>query len=710
MRVPEKLVERAVRTGEREALAALVAAVQDDIFRLLLSRLGDTTEAEDATQETFRQVLESLRTLREPGTFAGWIYRIALDKARQARRARAAEQRTLSALAARTSASGEDAMHPAEQAEIREKVREAVKGLDDDLRMAVELRYEHDLSYAEIAEATEVPEGTVARRLHTAHDRLQKALAGAGVAIAFAAIERELSAAPRSEVPRHVARWLERMARDGGSRAAIPRVSGGRFRAMASALALFLGVSAIVLWRLNRDGGQGNSTANAPERSRVPAGGSEGRRDARLPAEDPASAPIAARPPESKVLLTGRVRDRLTGASISGANVEALLFKDGSVKPERSSVQADDAGRFRLEVSPGDYLLSAGAPGYLDLLIEAGIGTPEGRPGILVPAAGLTERGIPVRVAAGASGEIELSLYPGAVLEGIVTDPAGKPVDGATIRLFGQEIMIDDQNFALLPYEGHGPNESDTTDAAGAFRIGGLWPAGCASFTVSADGYLEERVRLEVAVPSTRAPVVLRRAGRLAGTILDEAGRPVPGALVFAESEEEGTLQPGVPAGSEGAFDLRSVPPGARRVMAWAPGHGSAAALSPGEGGAVALVLPAATATLRGSVVDPAGAPVAGAEVVVVRVTAEVAGLKASLAFEGLDAVEGEWIAWASDGILAPAAKTDAAGRFELAGVAVGSGSSVTLAIRRGGFREATRTVAAPEWVGITLTPLPAGK
>jgi len=84
MTVSEKLVEQAVR-GDRDALAALVAEVQADVWRLMLSQLRNTADAEDATQETFRQAVASIRDLREPRAFAGWLYRIALDKAREAR-------------------------------------------------------------------------------------------------------------------------------------------------------------------------------------------------------------------------------------------------------------------------------------------------------------------------------------------------------------------------------------------------------------------------------------------------------------------------------------------------------------------------------------------------------------------------------------------------------------------------------------------------
>ncbi|MBI2923089.1 MAG: sigma-70 family RNA polymerase sigma factor [Planctomycetes bacterium] len=87
MRDVTELVKRA-RGGDREALAALLEAVQDDIWRFQLSRHRSEADAEDATQETFVRMMSSLGELREPGAFRGWLYRIALNEALETGRRR----------------------------------------------------------------------------------------------------------------------------------------------------------------------------------------------------------------------------------------------------------------------------------------------------------------------------------------------------------------------------------------------------------------------------------------------------------------------------------------------------------------------------------------------------------------------------------------------------------------------------------------------
>ena len=179
-----ELVNGAQRDRTAESLGALIAATRDDVFHFLGRHDGDAADAEDATQETFRQMSGSRPSLREPAAFPGWIHRIALRAAHETIRGRGARRKLAEDLSRNAPATEEAAMSDAERRETRGIVRSAVDALDADLRATVILRYEQGLSYAEIADAMECPEGTVGKRLHTAHERLQKSLAGAGVATA----------------------------------------------------------------------------------------------------------------------------------------------------------------------------------------------------------------------------------------------------------------------------------------------------------------------------------------------------------------------------------------------------------------------------------------------------------------------------------------------------------------------------------------------
>jgi RNA polymerase sigma-70 factor (ECF subfamily) len=70
-----------LRLGEELAFKELVANYQDRVYYSVLNILQNTSEAEDAAQETFIQVFESINSFKEESTLATWIYRIAVRKA-----------------------------------------------------------------------------------------------------------------------------------------------------------------------------------------------------------------------------------------------------------------------------------------------------------------------------------------------------------------------------------------------------------------------------------------------------------------------------------------------------------------------------------------------------------------------------------------------------------------------------------------------------
>ena len=86
--VDERLVRRAAE-GDRDALEAVVRAVQDDLYRLALRMLWHPADAEDATQEILVRVVTRLGSFRGEAAFATWAYRIAMNHLLTTRRRRA---------------------------------------------------------------------------------------------------------------------------------------------------------------------------------------------------------------------------------------------------------------------------------------------------------------------------------------------------------------------------------------------------------------------------------------------------------------------------------------------------------------------------------------------------------------------------------------------------------------------------------------------
>ena len=78
--VPDILVARA-KTGDLEALEALYRAFETPVYNLALRMLRVPEEAEDVLQETFLEVVRSIKQYRGEGHLWGWVRQIAVSKA-----------------------------------------------------------------------------------------------------------------------------------------------------------------------------------------------------------------------------------------------------------------------------------------------------------------------------------------------------------------------------------------------------------------------------------------------------------------------------------------------------------------------------------------------------------------------------------------------------------------------------------------------------
>jgi RNA polymerase sigma factor (sigma-70 family) len=121
---------------------------------------GSRESARDAVQEAFARALRDRRRLRDESSLAAWVWKIALRVALQSTR----RERPLE---------GEDVGDPGLVEPARDpELAGALRTLAPRRRLIVFLRYFADLSYAEIAEACGVSEGTVAATLAQAHAAL----------------------------------------------------------------------------------------------------------------------------------------------------------------------------------------------------------------------------------------------------------------------------------------------------------------------------------------------------------------------------------------------------------------------------------------------------------------------------------------------------------------------------------------------------------
>lgn len=185
--VPEhsdlELVRRAQR-NERGAFDLLVLKYQHKVVKLVARLLRDPTEAEDVAQEAFVKAYRALGSFRGDSAFYTWLYRIAVNTARNAiasrqRRpldyeAELSESEQLNVASRLRDNDTPEATALSE--EIRETVNEAIGQLPEDLRTAIVLREVEGLSYEEIAAAMDCPVGTVRSRIFRAREAIDRAL------------------------------------------------------------------------------------------------------------------------------------------------------------------------------------------------------------------------------------------------------------------------------------------------------------------------------------------------------------------------------------------------------------------------------------------------------------------------------------------------------------------------------------------------------
>jgi RNA polymerase sigma-70 factor (ECF subfamily) len=177
------LVQLAQR-GDPGAFDALVRRYQHKVVKLVLRYVRDPAEAEDIAQEAFIKAYRALPRFRGDSTFYTWIYRIAINTAKNvlAARGRSPVSYDIDKDSEDSSAVEsymKDTATPEALAmtdEIRSTVNDAIDQLPEDLRTAIVLRELEGLSYDEIAQAMSCPVGTVRSRIFRAREAIDARL------------------------------------------------------------------------------------------------------------------------------------------------------------------------------------------------------------------------------------------------------------------------------------------------------------------------------------------------------------------------------------------------------------------------------------------------------------------------------------------------------------------------------------------------------
>jgi RNA polymerase sigma-70 factor (ECF subfamily) len=176
---------RRVQRGERGAYDLLVLKYQHKVVKLVMRYVREPADAEDVAQEAFIKAYRALPQFRGDSAFYTWLYRIAINTAKNAL---AARDRNPVSFELDTQNNDEsdglvnrlrDPETPEGLAlteEIRETVNHAIESLPEDLRTAIVLRELEGLSYEEIAASMDCPVGTVRSRIFRAREAIDKRL------------------------------------------------------------------------------------------------------------------------------------------------------------------------------------------------------------------------------------------------------------------------------------------------------------------------------------------------------------------------------------------------------------------------------------------------------------------------------------------------------------------------------------------------------
>jgi RNA polymerase sigma-70 factor (ECF subfamily) len=176
----------AVKAGDATAYRGIVEKYQNRVYALVYGMVRNREDARDLTQDAFVKAYNSLDSFRLESSFYTWLYRIAMNLAIDFIRKRQRHGTTSydEQIASREDGGGiaeihhaEDPRKTLERKRLYERIMDSLDKLPADQKQVILLRELEGLSYKEISDIMDIPEGTVMSRLFYARKKLQKLLA-----------------------------------------------------------------------------------------------------------------------------------------------------------------------------------------------------------------------------------------------------------------------------------------------------------------------------------------------------------------------------------------------------------------------------------------------------------------------------------------------------------------------------------------------------
>lgn len=178
----EQLVAR-VQKGDKRSFDLLVLKYQHKVLALVRRYVKDHAEAEDVAQESFVKAYRAIGSFRGDSAFYTWLYRIAVNTAKNALDARKRRPASDVDIDEVEDYAFSDALRVEENPEnllatqdVHRVVQEVLANLPEELRRALELREFDGLAYEEIAAVMACPIGTVRSRIFRAREAIDEAI------------------------------------------------------------------------------------------------------------------------------------------------------------------------------------------------------------------------------------------------------------------------------------------------------------------------------------------------------------------------------------------------------------------------------------------------------------------------------------------------------------------------------------------------------
>jgi RNA polymerase sigma-70 factor (ECF subfamily) len=173
----DALIQRCL-AGDQQAWEEIVRQHRRKVFNIAYKFTGKHDEAEDLTQDIFLKIFKSLHTFDRRANFQTWLVSVSrnlcIDHYRSVRKERETIDRDVDAGELTPAASTPSAYAELEQRGRVELLRRAMVELQPTLRSAVMLRDIQELSYQEIADRLQLPEGTVKSRINRGRTELAR--------------------------------------------------------------------------------------------------------------------------------------------------------------------------------------------------------------------------------------------------------------------------------------------------------------------------------------------------------------------------------------------------------------------------------------------------------------------------------------------------------------------------------------------------------